>query len=64
MKKFHFGVIIRNVLYDVLKPVFMILPSNTIRVLFIKGFQMGGVKLGSMFISQSGQISEALGISK
>ena len=57
MKKFHVGIIIRNILYDALKPLFKILPSNTLRVLFIKAFQIGGGKLGKhVYISKRADI--------
>lgn len=38
MKKYHFEIIARSWLYDVMKPLFLRLPSNSLRIVFLQLF--------------------------
>ena len=38
MKQYHFGIIARSILYDLMRPLFLRLHSNRLRILFLKLF--------------------------
>ena len=65
MKNYHFSVIIRNALYDSFRPLFMAFPSNIIRILFLRTFQIGeDVKIGrSVLIARGADIRSPWNIS-